>query len=162
MVFACGGYPALGFVAVRLGGKGDLTATNVVWRTHDSTYIPTPVLHEARLYFVSDAGFATCLDAKTGALVYKERIPGATATGHGKPFYASPVLANGLLYAVSRRNGAFVIAAQPQFKLLAQDKISGDDTDFNATPAISGRQLFLRSNRFLYCIGSSTAVSAAR
>jgi len=162
MVFACGGYPALGFVAVRLGGKGDVTATNIAWRTHDSTYIPTPILHEGRLYFVSDAGFATCLDARTGALVYKERLPGAAATGRGKPFYASTVLANGALYAISRRNGAFVIAAQPQFKLLAQDKISGDDTDFNATPAISDRQLFLRSNRFLYCIGSPMAASAAR
>jgi hypothetical protein len=70
------------------------------------------------------------------------------------------VLANGALYAISRRNGAFVIAAQPQFKLLAQDKISGDDTDFNATPAISDRQLFLRSNRCLYCIGSPTAPTA--
>jgi hypothetical protein len=154
MVFAFGGYPALGAIAVRLGGKGDVTSTRIAWRTHDSTYIPTPVLSEGRLYFVSDGGFATCLDAKTGALVYKERLPGATATGRGKPFYASPVLANGALYAVSRRNGAFVLAAQPQFKLLAQDRLSGDDTDFNATPAISGRQLFLRSNRCLYCIAS--------
>jgi outer membrane protein assembly factor BamB len=161
MVFAFGGYPALGAVAVRLGGKGDVS-THIAWRTHDSTYIPTPVLNEGRLYYVSDGGFAMCLDAKTGALVYKERLPGATATGRGKPFYASPVLANGALYAVSRRNGTFVLAAQPQFKLIAQDKISGDDTDFNATPAISGRQLFLRSNRFLYCIASPTAVSVAR
>jgi outer membrane protein assembly factor BamB len=162
MVFAFGGFPALGAVAVRLGGKGDVTATNIAWKTHDSTYIPTPILSGGRLYFVSDGGFATCLDAKTGALVYKERLPGAAATGRGKPFYASPVLANGALYAVSRRNGAFVLAAQPEFKLLAQDKISGDDTDFNATPAISGRQLFLRSNRFLYCIGSPTGASAVR
>ena len=92
-----------------------------------------------------------CLEAKTGKLVYRERLPGITG---GKPFYASPVLANGHLYAVSRRNGTFVLEAKPEFKLLAQNKLAGDDTDFNATPAVAGNQLFLRSNRFIYCIES--------
>jgi len=78
-----------------------------------------------------------------------ERLPGVSGA---KPFYASPVLANGRLYAVSRRNGAFVIEAQPEFKLVAQNQLAGDDTDFNGSPAVAGNQLFLRSNRFLYCI----------
>jgi len=120
------------------------------------------VLHEGRLYVVSDAGFATCLDARTGALIYKERLPGASAVGRGKPFYASPVLANGAVFAVSRRAGAYVIAAQPEFKLLGQNRINGDDGDFNATPALAGRQLFLRSNRTLYCIALPSGLGAAR
>ncbi len=155
VAFAFGGFPRIGALAVKLGGKGDVTKSNVVWTSNNSTYVPTPVLHEGRLYFASDAGFATCLDAKTGALIFKERLPGASATGRGgKPFYASAVLANGHVYAVSRRNGVFVFAAQPEFKLVAQNKLAGDDTDFNATPALAGRQLFLRSNRNLYCIES--------
>lgn len=154
MAFAFGGFPRTGALAVKLGGKGDVTSSNVVWSGNNSSYVPTPVLHEGRLYFASDAGFAVCLDAKTGALVYKERLPGASASGRGgKPFYASAVLANGNIYAVSRRNGVFVFAAQPAFKLVAHNRLSGDDSDFNATPALAGRQLFLRSDRHLYCIG---------
>lgn len=154
MAFTFGGFPQLGAVAVKLGGKGDVSKTHVAWKSGNSTYIPTPVLHEGRLYFVSDAGFATCLDAKTGELVFKERVPGASASGRGgKPFYASPVLANGNIYAVSRRNGTFVFAAQPKFELVAQNKLA-DDSQCNATPAIVGNVLFLRSDKFLYCIGA--------
>jgi len=163
MVYACGGFPQLGAVAVRTGGKGDVTNTHIEWSTHNnSSYIPTPVLYEGRLYFVSDAGFATCLDAKTGELVYKERLPGVAGVGRGKPFYASPVLANGALFAMSRRAGAFVIAAQPEFKLLAQNRLAGDDSDFNATPALDGWQIFFRSNRNLYCIALPPGLRAAR
>ena len=162
VAFAFGGFPRLGALAVTLGGKGDVTKSNIVWTSNNSTYVPTPVLHEGRIYFASDAGFATCLDAKTGALVFKERLPGASASGRGgKPFYASAVVANGNIYAVSRRNGVFVFAAQPEFKLIAQNKLTGDDTDFNATPALAGRQLFLRSNRNLYCIEAMQTAGAA-
>ena len=107
------------------------------------------MVHQGHLFVVSDQGFATCLEAKTGKLIYKERLPGL---GGGKPFYASVVLANEHLYAVSRRAGTFVLSATPQFAVVAQNKLAGDDSDFNGTPAIAGHQLFLRSNRFLYCI----------
>lgn len=155
VVFAFGGFPQLGAVAVKTGGRGDVSGTHQLWRTRDSTYVPTPVLHEGRLYVVTDQGFALCLDAKSGELVFKERLPGASATGRGgKPFYASPVLANGNFYAVSRRNGTFVIAAQPQFKLVAHNVLASDTTQFNATPAASGKELFLRSDKFLYCLAT--------
>ena len=156
MVFAFGGFPRLGALAVKTGGKGDVTKTHIAWTGSNSSYVPTPVLHEGRFYFVSDAGFATCLDAKSGTMIFKERLPGASATGRGgKPFYASAVLANGLIYAVSRQNGTFVFEAKPEFKLVAQNRIAGDDSQFNATPALADRQLFLRSNRALYCIEST-------
>jgi outer membrane protein assembly factor BamB len=155
MAFVFGGFPKLGAAAVKLGGKGDVTKTHLVWESNNSTYIPTPVLHEGKLYFASDAGFATCLDAKTGELVYKERLPGASASGRGgKPFYASMVLANGQVYAVSRRNGTFIFPASTGFKLTAQNKLA-DDSQFNATPAVAGGQLFLRSDKFLYCLETS-------
>jgi len=154
MIFAFGGFPQLGAVAVRAGGKGDVTSTHIAWTSRDSSYIPTPVYVQGRLHFVNDAGFAVCLDAKTGKLLYKERLPGAASAGRGKPFYASVVLSHDAIYAVSRRNGTFVIAPEPTFRLLAQDRLAGDETDFNATPALAGPQIFLRSNRFLYCVGS--------
>jgi outer membrane protein assembly factor BamB len=153
VVYVTGGFPRQGSAAVRAGGKGDVTKTNILWSSQNASYVPSPVVYNGHLYVVSDQGFATCMNAKTGNLVYKERLPGASSTGRGgKPFYASPVLVNGHLYAVSRRNGTFVIEAKPEFKLVAQNKLAGDDTDFNATPAVVDRQLFLRSNRALYCI----------
>ena len=70
-------------LAATVDGKGDVTGTHQLWRTRDSTYVPTPVLHEGRLYVVTDQGFALCLDAKSGELLFKERLPGASATGRG-------------------------------------------------------------------------------
>lgn len=155
VVFAFGGFPQLGAVAVKTGGKGDVSQTHRLWQTRNSTYVPTPVLHEGRLYVVTDQGFALCLDAKTGEQVFKERLPGASAAGRGgKPFYASAVLANGNIYAVSRRNGTFVFAAQPEFKLVAQNSFASDATQFNATPAVSGKEMFLRSDKFLYSLAT--------
>ena len=151
IVYATGGYPRQGTIAVRAGGKGDVTQTNVLWSSQSASYVPSPVVCQGHLYIISDQGSAICLEARTGKLVYKERLPGVTG---GKPFYASVVLAGGHLYATSRRNGTFVVQAAPTFTLLAQNKLADDDTDFNGTPAITGKQLFLRSNRYLYCIES--------
>jgi len=157
VVYATGGFPRQGTIAVRAGGKGDVTQTNVLWSSQSASYVPSPVVCHGHLFFVSDQGYATCLDAKSGALIYKERLPGVSG---GKPFYASVVLANEHLYAVSRRCGTYVLPESPQFALVAQNRLAGDDSDFNGTPAIVGRQLFLRSNRSLYCIMSVQTASA--
>jgi hypothetical protein len=66
------------------------------------------------------------------------------------------------VYAVSRQNGTFVFEAKPEFKLVAQNKLAGDDSQFNATPALAGRQLFLRSNRALYCLESTPATGTSK
>jgi outer membrane protein assembly factor BamB len=154
-VFAFGGFPHVGAVAFKLGGRDEVTLSHRLWTAQTGSYIPTPVLHQGRLYFASDAGFATCLDAQTGALVFKERLAGASESGRGgKPFYASAIVANGNVYAVSRRNGVFVFAAKPQFQLLARNRLASDEAPFNATPAVAGNQIFLRSDRYLYCIAA--------
>jgi outer membrane protein assembly factor BamB len=157
LVYVTGGYPRQKTVAVRLGGKGDLTGTNIVWSSQNASYVPSPVLWQGHLYVVTDTGYALCLEASTGSALYRERLNGLTG---GKPVYASTVLADGRLFAVSRRGGTFVITAKPEFKLLACNQLPGDDSDFNATPAVAGRQLFLRSNRYLYCIESMQTAGA--
>jgi hypothetical protein len=85
------------------------------------------------------------------------RGPGAPGgggrRGGGKPFYASPVLVDGKLYCPSRKNGTFVIAAKPTYELLAKNVIEGDDSQVNASPAVDGGKLYLRSDKALYCIG---------
>jgi len=67
--------------------------------------------------------------------------------------YASPVLADGKIYYVSRNDGTYVVAAKPKFKLLAHNVIKSDTSVFNASPAVSDGQLFLRSDQRLYCVG---------
>ena len=158
VIYTTGGFPRLSTAAVRARGKGDVTQTNILWTSQNASYVPSPVIADGRFYVATDAGFALCLNAKDGQILFKERLPGASESGRGgKPFYASVVLANGCLYAVSRRNGTFVFEAKPEFKLVAQNKLTGDNSDFNATPAFADRQLFLRSNRDLYCIESGPA-----
>lgn len=153
LAFVFGGYPKTGRAAIRLGGKGDLGHDSLVWEDNHASYIPTPVVHDDKLYWVSDTGIAHCIDAQTGEEIYRERLPGKVGGGKGKPIYASPVLADGKLYCVTRLAGTFVIDAKPEFKVLAHNKIASDETQFNATPAISGNALYLRSDSALYCIG---------
>ena len=66
--------------------------------------------------------------------------------------YASPVLGDGKLFYVSRWGATLVLAAKPEFELVAQNQLK-DQRDVNASPAISNNRLFLRMNRYLYCIG---------
>jgi outer membrane protein assembly factor BamB len=150
-----GGYPRTASVGIKLGGKDDITK-NISWNSEDSSYVPSPVLHEGHLYVVSDQGFATCMEAKTGKTLYKERImesSGGGRRGGGKPFYASPVLADGKLFCVSRKNGTFVLAAKPKYEVLAKNVIDLDTTQFNSTPAVDGNRLFIRSEKALYAVG---------
>jgi outer membrane protein assembly factor BamB len=153
VVYLTGGYTRQGSAAVRADGQGDVTKTHVLWANSNASYVPSPVIAHGCFYVVSDQGMALCLDATDGQVVFKERLPGVSSPGRGgKPFYASTILANGLLYAVSRRNGTYVFEEKRAFKLVAQNKLEDDGSDFNGTPALAENQLFLRSNRFLYCI----------
>ena len=153
-VYVFGGYPRLGRTAVRIdGAKGEIKDERVLWDDNQSSYVPTPVLVEGRLYWASDQGYACCADAKSGELLFKERLDARGKGSRGKPFYAAAVAVAGNIYAVSRWGGTFVFAASPRFKLLARNMIDDDDSQFHGTPAISNGQLFLRSDKFLYCIG---------
>lgn len=153
-VYLFGGFPTQGSAAIKLGGKGDVTSSNIVWTSKSSSYVPTPVLHNGHLYVVNDQGFALCMDAKTGEDIYRERvIDSGGGRGKGKPFYASPVLVGDRLYCVSRRGGTYVIAAKPVFEKLAHNVIASDESQFHGSPAVAGDRLILRSDKAVYCIG---------
>jgi outer membrane protein assembly factor BamB len=149
IVYVFGGFRRTGSVAIRAGGGGNAAQRSALWATTDGSYVPSPVIHGGHLYWVSDLGYACCMDAKSGKMIYRERL---SARGGGKPFYASVVLVDERLYAVSRTNGTFVLAAEQQFKQLAHNQFESDGSDFHGSPAISDGRIFLRSNRFLYCI----------
>lgn len=151
ILYAFGGNRSPGTVAIRTGGTGDVTTTHVLWTATRGPDFGTPVFHEGHLYFATSRGMAVCLDAKTGAEVYQERLGGGRG---GARTYASPILADGKLFLATRNSGTLVIAAKPVFEQLAQNVIADDRTDFSATPMISGREIFLRSNRALYCFAA--------
>ena len=138
-------------LAVRAGGEGDVTKTCILWTIKKTPKVATPLYDQGLLYWMDHTGPAVCVKADNGDLVYEQRL---TIPGKGEKMYASPVLGDGKWYAVSRHGGTFVFAAGPKFQQLAHNDL-GDTSLCNATPAIVGNTLLLRSDRFLYCIGKS-------
>jgi outer membrane protein assembly factor BamB len=147
IVYAMGGRQG-GSIAVRAGGKGDVAKSHVLWKGTATSYVPSPVIHKDRLYWVNDRGIALCVNAKTGELVYQERLG---ASGTGRLFYASVSLINEKLYAVSRHGGTVIYETGDKFTKITNNKHL-DDTAFNASPVITGNHLLLRSNSHIYCI----------
>jgi len=150
IVYATSGGGKKFMLAIRAGGRGDVTQSHVVWKQDVGSNIPSPILHNGRIYDVDNRGRAVCLNAETGEIVYRERLP--------KPgiIYASPVAAGNQLYVVSRRRGTFVLPAADEFEVLAQNKFTSDKSQCNGSPAISDGRLFLRSDKMLYCIGDES------
>lgn len=147
IMYGIGGRTRMG-VAIRLGGEGDVTESHRIWAEKSGANVTSPVYHEGYLYFLDDRGLFWCVDAATGEPQYKARTP---AQGR---VYPSVVLAGDRIYAVMRDHGTLVIKASPEeFELLAHNEIEGDESVFNASPAIDDGQLLLRSNEYLYCIG---------
>jgi outer membrane protein assembly factor BamB len=135
--------------AIRAGGRGEVTQSHLRWTMNKGSVTCTPLYHEGHLYWTNEeSGIACCADAANGKIVYEERMrppPGR--------IYASGVLADGRIYYVSREKGTYVVAAKPRFELLAHNVVESDRSIFNGTPALSQGQLFLRSDKYLYCIG---------
>lgn len=146
-VYCVGGRSPGGSLAVRLGGRGDVTASHRLWTSNKGSNVTSPLFHNGYLYWMHESlGIAFCAKANSGELVYDERVPRADQV------YSSPVLGDGKIYYLNRSGRMFVVAAQPEFKILATNDL-GDRSAFNSSPAISGEQLLIRSNRYLYCIG---------
>jgi len=131
-------------LALKAGGRGDISRSHVLWSTMNGPDVPTPVTDGVYFYIVNDRGIVWCLDAKTGAEVYgQQRIkPGA--------YSASPVLADGKIYITSEEGLTTVIKAGPKFEVLAENPLN----DYClSSPAISEGQIFIRTAEHLYCIG---------
>jgi len=147
LVFVMSGHRSPNAMAIRLGREGDLTGTDAIVWTNDrgNSYTPSPVLHDNKLYFVTDNGLLSCLDLRTGEAHYRQqRLP--------KPynFKASPVGANGKLYLSTEDGDVVVVKMGETFEVLATNSLT--DQSFIASPAIAGGSLYLRSREALYCI----------
>jgi outer membrane protein assembly factor BamB len=144
LVFLPTGFPKGELLAVRPDGHGDVTGTHVVWRlTRGVPNKPSVLLVDDLLFMTTDAGVASAVEAKTGAVVWTGRI--------GSTHSASPVFADGRVYFFGEDGKTIVVEAARRFKILAQNQL-GDG--FMASPAIAGRAFFLRSHSHVYRIES--------
>ena len=110
-------------------------------------YVACPLARGEHVYFVNEKGNAGCYEAKTGKQVWYERLTKANV------FYASPVMVDGRIYVPTEDGDIFVFAAEPTFKLLAQNRVAESER-FMASPAVANGRMYLRGQSHLYCIGN--------
>ncbi|MBI1764960.1 MAG: PQQ-like beta-propeller repeat protein [Acidobacteria bacterium] len=142
------GFPSKVVTAVKLGGSGNLDGTEkIAWRYSKGTaYVPSPILYGDYVYLMSDAGILTCLNAKTGEVVYEGgRVPIAT-----KFYGASPVAFEDKLLLTSDDGDTFVIKAGPKHEVLGTNSLG---EPCRTSIAIADGKLFIRGEKNLFCIG---------
>jgi outer membrane protein assembly factor BamB len=134
------------FVAIRAGGRGDVTEKRVLWRYRKSLpNVPSPLLYQGVLYLVRDGGIMTSLDPRTGEAFKVERLRGALDR-----YWSSPVAGDGKIYVLSESGKLTVLRADADFQILAQNDL--EDTCFS-TPAIADSRLYVRTRSALYSFG---------
>jgi outer membrane protein assembly factor BamB len=138
-------------LALKPGGRGDVTRSHVLWSFNNGPDVPTPVTDGTYLYSINDRGILYCLDARTGKVVYgPQRLRNATYSG-------SAVLADGKIYITDEDGVTTVIRSGPKFELLSENDLQ----DYTlSSPAVSDGQIFVRTASFIYAIGKRQ--SAAR
>ena len=142
-------------IAVKLGGKGDVTADHLAWQNRKEypfPYVPGLLARGDHLFSVHDKGTASCHAALTGEELWKEDLK------HN--FWASPILVDGKVYAVAEDGTVYVFAAdQAGFKLLARNDVG---ESVSSTPAVADNRLYIRGTSHLFCIGKPGLKSAAK
>jgi outer membrane protein assembly factor BamB len=147
LIFLMSGFRNPNLMAVKLGREGDLTGTDaIVWQNQKgNSYTASPVLHDGKLYVLTDSGMLSCFDAKTGRAFYQQqRLP--------KPynFKASPVGVNGKLYLASEEGDVIVVKMGETYEVLATNTLEGQT--FIGTPAVADGEIYLRGQNTLFCI----------
>jgi outer membrane protein assembly factor BamB len=141
MIYYPAGAPPQLF-AVRTGGEGLITDTHLVWKVkRGAPHKPSILLVDDLIYMISDAGVASCIDAKTGEQVWQQRI--------GGDYSASPLYADGRLWFFSQDGKTTVLKPGRVFEKVAENNLDGG---FMASPAISGKAIYLRTLTDLYRI----------
>ena len=137
-------------LALKPGGRGDVTKSHVLWSFNNGPDVPTPVSDGTYLYSINDRGILYCLDARTGKVIYgPQRLRNATYSG-------SAVLADGRIYITDEDGVTTVIRSGPKFELLSQNDLQ----DYTlSSPAISDGQIFVRTASFIYAIGRRQAAA---
>ena len=130
--------------AVRLGGQGNVGKTHLAYTIKKGTpYVPTPLYRDGRLYWISDAGVATAIEAATGREIWSERVRAE--------FFGSPVMIEGRIYCPSTKGEMIVLATGDTFQELARNPL-GEGS--HTTPCVDGGRLYVRTFSHLICIGT--------
>lgn len=141
-VYSSGGYPEKNLLAIRADGLGDVTESHIEWRDSKGIcYVPTMLLHEGKLFAVSDDGIASCYDTLSGESLWVKRL--------GGNFSASPVLVGDNLYIPDEAGKMFIFKAASEYQPVAQ--IDLQDGGF-ATPVVLQGKIYLRTLHHLYCV----------
>ena len=149
ILFTTGGYPRKGAIAIKGGGSGDLT-DKILWKSKTFSYVPSAVAKDGRLHWVNDEASVIVMDLKTGETLLNRQVDEIKKRKKFS-FYASLLRVDDKFLAVSRRNGVFLFDADEKMKTIGVNTL-GDESDFNATPAMTKDALYLRSNKAVYCI----------
>jgi outer membrane protein assembly factor BamB len=144
LIFTSSGFEKTTLRTVRTGGSGDVTQTHIAWEQRKGAPTQPSLLYvKPYLYSITDKGVAYCFKAGSGEMVYEERV--------GGNFCASPVYSDGRFYVLSEEGVTTVIAAGPEFRILARNPI---DEKCQASMAVSQGQIFIRGEKTLHCIRS--------
>ena len=142
-IYLSRGYRNSDYMAIRPGGRGDVTASHVVWQAPSgASYVPSILYYDGLLYMTNEVGIVTCADARTGERVWRHRLGGV--------FFASPVAGDGKIYLASETGETFVLRAGKTPEVLSVNDLG---ERLIASPAISQGRLFLRSDRTLFSVG---------
>lgn len=146
IVFVMSGHRSPRLMAIRLGREGDLTGTDaVLWnQTRGTSYTASPVLHDNKLYALTDSGMLSCFNTTTGEPYYQQKRVNADS------YKASPIGADGKLYVASESGVVTIVKMGEQFEILATNTL--EDQMFVASPVVAEGELFLRSKSHLFCI----------
>ena len=143
LIYLSRGYRSGPFAALRPGGRGDISKTHVVWRVpNGAPYVSSIVYYDGLIYMAGDVGVVTCVDARTGDRVWRERLGGT--------FTASPIAGDGKVYVFSETGETIVLKAGRTPQVVARNRISGR---ILSSPAISQRRLFIRTDDQIIAIG---------
>jgi outer membrane protein assembly factor BamB len=142
LVYIAAGSGPLSLIAVKPDGSGDVTDTHIEWGFSKSApKRPSQIIVGELMFMINDEGVASCIDAKTAKIMWQKRV--------GGEYRASPIVANGRIYFFSRDGTTPVIEAAEDYKLLAKNKL---ENGFQASPAVAGNSLYLRTITDLYCV----------
>jgi outer membrane protein assembly factor BamB len=153
LFYLTAGFPTYHLMAIRPDGNGDVTATHVQW--HDRTnergaaYVPSPIAYGPHVYVVSDGGWASCLDARTGKRLWQQRL--------GRHHSASPVSAGGYLYFLDDEGQTWVLRPGDKLDVVSRNRL---EEECRASPAVAHGHFFIRTLEHLYCIGPAEKPAA--
>jgi outer membrane protein assembly factor BamB len=146
LVYICSSFDTPDVLAIDPTGHGDVTAKNIKWQVGPNKRPPctsSMILDGENLFWVSDGGLASCVNALTGEVFWNERV--------GKSFSASPILADGKIYLQDENGLCTIIEAKREFKVMAENRLEAEHT--LASFAATNGTLFIRTEKGMYAIG---------